>query len=372
MLLISVCSLAIFLLLLFGLATQEKEPMLSEGFPDSNKYFINKHIFNIFFVILAFVSTMRHAFIDTYAYKDIYYLCRNYDYVNNSNLHDMEDGWYYLNYFLNQISSSPKMIMGLVAIVIIFAYVLLIRKYSVDPLFSLLLFFFLQFMDTNNGMRQMLAAGLAMIGYTFAMKRTWSGYLIFIGFVIFGMQFHESVKLVFLIWLLVIGDPFNWKMKITLIIGVVFTVIPNAFRSLLGDLLEDSRYDYYLDYTNGMGFMRAFIVGIVPLVLTFVYLTKYKNAAVFDRVEAILINLTIINSVFVFMGLTTQFWARLTFYTAFAPMIMIPKYINIVFSTKSRQLIKSIAIMLYFIFFAYNIYVNIDYGAMKDFYFSLD
>lgn len=339
------------------------------GFPNSNRFFVNKHFYTAVFLILTVVSTMRHAFIDTYTYKDVYHLSVSHSYAFNPKLHDMEESWYHLNYYLNQISTSPKMIMGLVAIVIIGSYLLVIKKYSSDPIFSILLFFFLQFMDTNNGMRQMLAAGLVIVGCTLALQRKWWGYLSFIALVILAMQFHESAKLIFVLVLLVIGDPFNLRIKIVTVLAVVFAVVPDFFSNVLGDLLEDSRYNYYLEYTNGMSFLRVLIVGVIPLVLSVIYI-KQNSIKIIDRDEAIIINFLFLNSAFVLMGFTTQFWARLAFYTAFAPMIMIPKYINTIFPDKNRLVIKPLIIILYFIFFAYNIYVNIDYGAMKDFYWS--
>ena len=76
----------------------------------------------------------------------------------------------------------------------------------------------------------------------------------------------------------------------------------------------------------------------------------------------------IINSVLYIMGLYMQYWARLAFYTSFAPIVLMPKLIYNAFDKKELKLIRFIAIFCYFIFFAYNIYVNVSYGAMNSFY----
>ena len=73
---------------------------------------------------------------------------------------------------------------------------------------------------------------------------------------------------------------------------------------------------------------------------------------------------------FSIMGLVMQYWARMAFYTAFAPFILMPKLIYEAFP-RNRSAIKAIAIVCYFIFFAYNVYVNIGYGAIGDFYFDV-
>lgn len=368
--LISICSISFFFVLMFGFFLQVKTPMFEQGLNDTNRYTINKGLYFVVFAIFAVTSTMRHAFIDTFAYKDVYKLCRfDMNYVT-SDRRDMERGWYYLNYYLNYISESPKMILGLVAIVIVGAYILLIKKYSTDPLFSLLLFFFLEYMDTNNGMRQMLAAGLAFFGYYFFLKRKWWGYALFVGLVVLAMQFHTSVEIVFILIIMVQGKPLNNLIKLSLALSVVFVALPTAFQGTFEAYFDDSEYfGYMMSTENGMSFMRCLVVAIVPLVFTFIYKRK---VGMFDRDEAVMVNFTVLNSVFVLMGLVMQFWARLSFYTAFAPMIMMPKYINTIFSPKYRNIVKPIAILLYFGFFAYNIYVNNEYGAMKNFYWSWD
>lgn len=56
--------------------------------------------------------------------------------------------------------------------------------------------------------------------------------------------------------------------------------------------------------------------------------------------------------------------------SAFAPVVLMPKLAYDMFVRDQRRLVKVLAILCYFLFFAYNIYVNIGYGAIKDFYIS--
>lgn len=372
MLLISVCSIVFFLLMIMGYATQKKVSLVEEGFPDSNVYYVNNQTYFFVFLLLVSVSTLRFGFIDTYAYKDVYKLCANYDYVTNSNVHDMEEAWYYLNYALNQISHSPKMIIGLTAILVIGSYVFIIKKYSTDPLFSLILFFCLQYLDTNNGMRQMLAASIVIIAYHLLLQKKLWCYIGFVLLVFIGMQFHESAKITFVIALLVMGKSLNIRTLATFLISLVFVAAPSAFRSTFEQLFaEDSYADYILGAARGMGEMRGIVVAVVPLIFTFIYVKMVKKEQI-TPTDSLMINMVVINSVFVLMGLTMQFWARLAFYTSFAPMIMMPKYINVLFPQKYRSILKPIIIVLYFIFFAYNIYKNVGYGSMDAFYASWD
>ena len=89
-----------------------------------------------------------------------------------------------------------------------------------------------------------------------------------------------------------------------------------------------------------------------------------------DYEEGILINIIFVNTMFIMMGSYMQYWNRMGFYTAFAPIVLLPKLAYDMFVRNQRSIVKGIAIFCYGLFFAYNIYVNIGYGAINDFYFS--
>ncbi len=88
-----------------------------------------------------FVSTMRYGFIDTYAYKYLYQEVRFNPTFITKGLWHIEAGWLYVMYFLNFISASPKLMLFLSALVIVGAYVKIIKDYSADVIVSLFLFF---------------------------------------------------------------------------------------------------------------------------------------------------------------------------------------------------------------------------------------
>ena len=194
-------------------------------------------------------------------------------------------------------------------------------------------------------------------------------YVFYAAIVALASIFHESAIFLLLIALVSVGKPFNFKVVLALIGSVVFLFVPELISGMLQDALSDNKYNNYLTFNSGMGILRAFIISIVPLVLTIAYyILKKKRRAQIDKNDSLLINMLVMNSAFYLMGLYMQYWARLAFYTSFAPIVLLPKLIDGVFVEKDRQWIKRIAYMLYFIFFAYNIYVNITYGAIADFY----
>lgn len=373
MLLISMCTVAVFLVMVFGIPLKQYVTTENSVGSLENKYVVNKFVYVLFFATLVIVSTSRFGFVDTFAYKGMYVSSRNDLAYVNSGPWGVEAGWLYLCYYLNYISPNSKTILLFSAIIIIGAYTHLIKKYSVDPLFSLLLFYFLEFLATNNGIRQMVAAGIIMLAIPLLNKRKIGAYILFFAVVYLAMQLHNSAEIWFILFFVIIGKPLNPIMKMALIFGIVFMFIPSYFNDIIGDMFEDSKYVGYLEKSNGMSFMRALIMGVIPGAFSIGYLTKVKhNNAFIDREEGLLINLTLVNTVLILMGITMQYWARFAFYTSFAPMIMMPKYINGIFNDKTRKLVRIIAIILYFTFFCYNIYVNNDYGNMDEFYWSWD
>ena len=158
------------------------------------------------------------------------------------------------------------------------------------------------------------------------------------------------------------------KVIIALMACVVFLLFPNIINEFLKEATIDSKYNHYLNNNAGMGIIRCFIISILPLVLSIIYYAKRKKSGLdINKEEGLLINMLIINSALYLMGLYMQYWARLAFYTSFAPIVLMPKLIESVFSKKDRKWVKIIAYICYFIFFVYNIYVNITYGAIADF-----
>lgn len=371
MTLISICTILSFLLFLKASNDQKIIDCPVYGFSQKWKFKVNKRIVMLFAMVLIFISTMRYGWIDTYAYKEMYLLSRgNLEYVNSAP-YGVEAGWLYLCYALNFISASPKLLLFLSAIIIIGAYVTIIQKYSCDPIFSLIIFYCLLYMDTNNGLRQMVASSLIIMAYPLLMERKVSKYIEFAIVVLLAMQLHTSAMVCFVVAIVVVGKPLNKKIKIALFFGVLFCLMPGVTNKVLGEIFKDSKYTNYLGMSGGMTFFRAFVTGILPAILALLYLNrcKIKNVLIGYK-EGILINTLFVNTMFIIMGSYMQYWNRMGFYTAFAPIVLMPKLTYDMFVKDQRRLIKVLAIICYFLFFAYNIYVNVKYGAIKDFYFS--
>ena len=371
MTLISICTILCMLIFFMGTNRQQIVECPIDGFSGEWKFKVDRNIVILFAIVLICVSTMRYGWIDTYAYKEMYLASRgNLVYVNSAP-YGVEAGWLYFCYFLNFFSASPKLLLFVSAIIIIGAYVSVVQKFSCDPIFSLLIFYCILYMDTNNGLRQMVAASIVIMAYPLLMDKKFWKYITFVLIVLLAMQLHTSAIVCTFIAAVVIGKPFNKRVKLALIFGILFCLMPGVMNQYIGGMFSDSKYLYYLDMSGGMTIFRAFVTGIFPAILAFLYLRKCKKYDVMiGYEEGILINILFINAMFIVMGVYMQYWNRMGFYTAFAPIVLMPKLAYDMFVRDQRRLVKVLAILCYFSFFAYNIYVNIGYGAINDFYFS--
>ena len=371
MFLISICAVSALCILMFSNRIVIECPNGGVGFRGQLRLTTTQRAIILFGLVLILTSTVRYGFIDTYAYKEMYILSRNdLEYVNSAPW-GVEAGWLYFLYLLNYISADPKLMLFVAALIINGAYIFLCKEYSADVKWSLFIYFCLFFLDTNNGIRQYAAAAIVMLLFPLLVKKKYIMYALGIWL---AYQFHESAIVCAIIALVASGSAFNIKTVAALGFGIFFIFNPNIGNELVADVFVDSKYLFYLDMEvgAGMGIMRAIIVGIIPCAFAIMYLMncRYSRRRI-SREEGILLNVLFINTMFVLMGLYMQYWARFSFYTYFAPVVLMPKLVYEVVGRENYANIKLLAILCYFFFFAYNVYVNIGYGAMEDFYIDL-
>lgn len=373
MFLIFMCTILIMCTLYVAAAKEYKYESIGYGLGGKWKYGISKGYFTVFVLILVITSTVRYGFIDTYAYKEMFRLSRGDLVYVESGPYGVEAGWLYICYALNYLSSNPKILLFFSALIINVSYAKIIKLYSCDPVLSLMIYFCLSYLDTNNGLRQIVAASITLLAFPLLSKKNISSYFLYGICVVLAMQLHESAFVCLFIAFIVIGKPLNVKTIMALGLGIFFLFIPDIISDYIGELFIDSKYLPYLDSTvNGMSIFRAIATGVIPAVFAVYYIRRCNAFNIkIQRIEAILINMLMVNTMFTIMGLNMQYWARFCFYTSFAPIVLMPKLIYEFFIKKQARRIKNVAIMCYLFYFWYNIYVNVKYGALDQFYIDI-
>ena len=384
MLLISLCFVSIVLCLYYG--ERRIQSLTSNGISlyesAIGQKTLKKYIW-IFIGILTLISAVRHGFIDTYAYREMYRESRgNWTYVGSGAGWEVEKGWLFTCYLLNYICSSPNFILFLIALLINYAYVNSIQKYSEDIILSLWMFFCLNWLDTNNGLRQFGAASLVIIALPLLLNQeheVWRRSLYYIGYiliVILGMQWHNSVKICIPMMVVVIGKPMNWKTWGVIIICLAFISGMNFAKDIFVEGAGDTKYaEMYLGRMSksiALGVSRAIIMGGIPFIFSALYILKWhKGNVIISYVDGILINLLLMQCAFTLLALKIQTLARLCFYTYFVYFIIMPKIMMGIFGKKYKY-VRRIAIACLTFYFLYNIYVNYLYNSIQSFYFDVE
>ncbi len=382
MLLITLCFFSVILCLYYGDKYLEVASSNEISLADCNsrQKAIKKYIWTFIWILTLF-SAVRHGFIDTYAYKIMYRRSRfNWDYVWTGAGWQIEYGWLITCYLLNYICSSPNFILFIAALLINWAFTHTIHKYSEDIIFSLWMYFCMNWLDTNNGIRQFVASALSMLALPLLLnqekniKKRIIIYLEYIIIIICGMQWHNSLKICIPIMFSVLGKAMNWKTLISTFLCIAFTMGMGFANDAIMLGAGDTKYveHYLIIIAGGMGIPRAIITGFLPLFFIILYFLKYKKKmGKISYVDGILINMLIMHSAFTILGLRVQIFARLCFYTFIAYYIMMPKLMKLIFENK-YQSIRKIAFIFLTFYYWYNIYVNYLYGTTRAFYFDVE
>lgn len=363
MILISFCTIAVMLVLLFATFQSNHRVLRYDGI---YKLDINTTSLFLFATVLIIVSSFRYGFIDTYAYRIMYESSRdNLKYVFSAPW-GVESAWLYFLYLLNKISSDPKLMQFSVALLVIFSYVKTIRKYSCDTTLSLWIFYCLLYMSTNNGMRQYFATAITLLALPFFIEKKYIRYILLI---LFASLFHTSALFCLIIPLVASGKVLNKRIIVLFIVCAFFMLYPGFSNEKLAIIFSDSKYiDYFSSDKAGMSILRAMVTAIVPGILALLFLRKRKILKIgINYEESVLINLLFVNVVFTIMGTYMQYWARVGSYFSFSSICLMPLMVRNVFTESNQKIIKTIMILLYFVFFAYNIYSYAISGDLNSF-----
>lgn len=363
MALISFCTLMITVILFYATVKTSYRTVQEDG---TYKWDISTGSVIMFAAILIVVSTMRYGFIDTYAYRIMYELSRNnLEYVYSAPW-GVESTWLYLLFLLNKISRDPQLMQFIAALIIIGAYVRTIRKYSRNTSLSLWIFFCLIYMSTNNGIRQYFASGICLLALPLFLKRA---YVPYIATVVFASLFHRSAIFCLLIPLVASGKVLNKRMIAFMAMGIFFISFPNIANNYLTIIFSNSKYvEYFSSNKEGMSILRAMVTAVIPALLALLYIRQNrKRGRILDSKESLLINILFIDTVFVMMGTYMQYWDRVGIYFSVVPICLIPGMVRSVFAESNQKFIKIAIVVLYFIFFTYNIYCYSIGGDLNSF-----
>lgn len=268
-------------------------------------------------------------------------------------MHDLTDNFHIYFFFPAFLSS--------------FAVVKLIKKYSVNPALSLLLFFSIgTYMMYVAALKQCLAMFFLLLSLPYAIEKK---YVRFYLLVLVAIMFHTH-SFMFAIVPLLLEKP--WGKNIWLLLGA----------TVFAMLTYDSTLGAFMEYAQSLGALVAEIEVFdghqINILRVLVYWVPALFALIFrqrlfwdsSRTENLFVNLSIVSAFILTIGLVqgANLYARMAGYFEVATIIALPWMIEKLFTRRSVQLVTGMASVLYFGYFCYEFLVskdlNTEYSAI--------
>ena len=243
-----------------------------------------------------------------------------------------------------------------------FAVIKLLKRYSVNPAFSLLIFFSVgTYIMYMAAMKQCFAMFFLLLSIPYAEEKK---YLRFYALVAISIFFHTHAFM-FAILPLLFSKPWGKTTWIGLA-AVMFAMATydktlGAFMNYaqsIGALVDEGE----LFDGHQINFLRI-IVYWVPSLLALAFRGRlFKNST---RSENLFVNMSIVSSMILTLGMVqaANLFARMAAYFEIATAIAIPWMIKKLFTKRSAQYVTICAVVLYFGYFLYEFAVSKNFGS---------
>ena len=238
-----------------------------------------------------------------------------------------------------------------------YAVVKLFKRYSVDPAFSLLIFFSVgTYVMYIAALKQCLASFCLLMALPYALERK---YVRFYLLVFVGMLFHTHAFL-FAIVPLLFEKPWG-KVTWGLLGATVFAMI--TYDVTLGAFMEYAQSvgalvaEIELFDGHSINILRV-LVYWVPAVLALIFRDRlFKDST---KTENLFVNMSIVSAFILTLGTVqaANLFARMAGYFEVATAVALPWIIKKLFAKRSAELVTTIAGVLYFGYFIYEFMVS--------------
>lgn len=343
------------------------EPQIDSRQIDKRHFMLHKaDIFMI--IVIAWMtcfSFLRTSYNDTYTYittfRDAETIAEGFangtftDLTENpwsmfyrSLMHDLTDN-YHIYFFFPAVLSS-------------FAVVKLCKRYSVNPAFSLLIFFSVgTYVMYIAALKQCLAMFCLLMALPYAIDRK---YVRFYLLVFVAIMFHTHAFM-FAIVPFLLEKP--WGKVSWVLLGATFFAM----------VTYDSTLGAFMEYAQSIGALVAevevfddhqintlrVLVYWVPAVLALVFRRRLFNNS--TQAENLFVNMSMASAFILSIGLVqgANLYARMAGYFEIATAIALPWMIKKLFTKQSAQLVTVLAGVLYFGYFSYEFAISKNFDS---------
>jgi len=304
---------------------------------------------------IIFFIGLRSGFADTRAYIGYFNIIK-YNTVESFYSFDDKDIGFALitSFFKNVLMNDFHLWLFGIASFSCIAVGRLYRKYSPD--FALSVFLFIataQFTYLTNGVKQFLALSVILIAIPALLNKK---YIPFCIAALIASSIHLSIVVAIPMYFICIGKPFSIKtIFVTIIFCFLSVFFANQFLGLIDFVFQDTQYSAFSSQaseTAGSNAIRL-IVSVVPVVLAFI---KRKEIVITnDESINFFTNAAIINCAFMTLSTAISgiFFGRISIYFDVFNLILYPILLVRFFKESHRKRLKQSMIILYTIWFWY-------------------
>lgn len=300
---------------------------------------------------LAFFVGLRTRGNDTYVYRQMY---ENIQPGTNSfrllftTKLASSPGLSFLSTLLKNLGASTQDYYMVCALFTVLTYLWFLRKYTTDIWLSVFYFITMGvYTFTMAAIKQTMAVAFLVIATDRAIEKKWLKYAFWM---IIAELFHPYA-FIYLAVPLLSFRPWSQNTSVLLAGTLVVSLFLSRFMGAIDDVTTVLGYDYDADAFSGAGvnIFRVIVVW-VPLVLSYICRRQLHYSQ--NRVQNMIINLSMMNSVIMFIGLfgTANYFARLANYFLIFQCLALPMILQQFTASSERQLriLSEIGFFAYF------------------------
>ena len=330
----------------------------SYGTVERRAYLIQAILF--FGVIIVFCG-LRSGIADTYTYIGLFDASANNVASIDWSSVTVDRGYQFLVVLYRQfISKDYHGWLFLCSFVSGVATMIGVWRYSYD--FGLSCFLFIAttyFTYLINGMRQFICISIVFACTHWIVERK---YIRFIILVLLLSFIHLSVVIMIPVCLFVNAKPWSWRMWLLVFVACAVGVLFDRLLPYLSFLLNDTEYEGFISYFSsgeavGSSIIRL-IIAIIPPGLALIGRRIVEEEG--NRLVDLLVNMSVINLLLFFIATLTSGMVigRVAAYFTIYNLLLLPWLLNHLFENSSRVLLKTACIVLYTLYFYYQMVIT--------------
>ena len=266
--------------------------------------------------------------------------------------HKFELGWCYLNFVLSKFCAHHILLFFITSSIIIGSYSYLSWRYSVNPLFSLFLFFFLLYGQSLFVLRQNVAMALCFLTIPYILERKIKPFLL----IILIAFFIHKTALVFLVIYYIYQLDLN-KKNLLFLIGCGGSVI--VCFSLIISMLSSyiSGFEGYITKENAVS--TNYVMFLIQFCVFILFLISDLKMKTLSGINKLLFLMLIVGMVMSFASVgLNSILGRFNMYFTSIIFLTIPTFLNFYYGNLKGVLNLIVFILFMLLFFRSTEYIK--------------